>query len=77
MWRGPLEQKLWEGERAVEQLTKSASLSLYHFWKLNNLPCKQNCCTVHAYSAESAPQNHKILNAPTFASYISGSIRQL
>lgn len=73
MWQSPLQQKLQERERAVEQLTKSASLSSYHFWKLNNLPCKQN--TAHVYSAKSAPQHHKILETPSCASYRSGTDR--
>lgn len=39
MWQSPLQQRLREKkESAVQLLTKSASLSLYHFWKLNTWP---------------------------------------
>lgn len=37
---------------------KSAPLSSYYLWKLNNLPCKQNG-TANVYSAEPAPRRHE------------------
>lgn len=37
---------------------KSAPLSSYYLWKLNNLPCKQND-TANVYSAVSAPQRRR------------------
>lgn len=44
MWQSPLLQRLQEKERAVQQLTESATLSLYHLWKLNNWPGELRMC---------------------------------